>query len=200
VARRAYLRRSEPDVVAAAAWYSALFLHHLPDMAVLVVPLVYSNGRAAAAPPPPARVHHNLSAVAAIGALNVRVGSVQSLTERVLGGCYDPVTSRLIEFAILSHGTWLVVFGMATFALAVRIDRPALRRPGQGGVGGCDRPVGPRRPVVSSAGAGRSVPSRPAAAPSWYGWRKTRRESKERVGEFAGRCGGLPPQGPFGFS
>ena len=50
------------------------------------------------------------------------------------------MTSRLIEFAILPHGTWLVVFGMATFALAVRIDRPALRGPGQGGSGDATAP------------------------------------------------------------
>lgn len=105
-----------------AGLYASVFLYHrLPDMIVLVFPMVYSLSQARRSRRTSAKIAYIATIACVIGAWNVRIGLVRSLTDRVRLDPQPDIPTRLIEMFILPHGTWLVLIGLVAFVIAERL-------------------------------------------------------------------------------
>jgi len=112
-------RHQLPEAAACSlvAFYAALFLYHrLYDMPILVLPLVYTAGRAQVTDGRQ-RFFYVASAAAVLGVLYLRLETVRQLG---LHPQSQDLLTRLVAAAVVPYGVWLTLAGMVCLAAAER--------------------------------------------------------------------------------
>lgn len=112
-------RHPLPEAAACSlvAFYAALFLYHrLYDMSILVLPLVYTVGRAQVTNGRQ-RFFYVASAFAVLGVHYLRLETVKALGMQPRS---PELLLQLVKAAIVPHGVWLTIAGMVSLAAAER--------------------------------------------------------------------------------